>query len=70
MYQEHQKESKLLTETPSFHNDWFSVVGNEEHSSTELYVQEKVGKDFGHSTDSSSDSNDDSILPSKTCPNA
>ena len=65
--QEDQKGSKLLTETSSFHNDWFSVVGNEEHSSTEKYVQEKVGEDFGHSTDSSSDSNDDAIFPSRTC---
>ena len=52
------RDARLLTETTSFRNDWFSVVGTNEHSSTEKYVQEKVGDDFGHSTDSSS-SNDD-----------
>ena len=55
---ESNRNARLLTETTSFRNDWFSVVGNNEHSSTEKYVQEKVGDDFGHSTDSSS-SNDD-----------
>ena len=51
-------DAKLLTETTSFRNDWFSVVGTTEHSSTEKYVQEKVGEDFGHSTDSSSSSDE------------
>lgn len=46
--------SRLLTETTSFCNDWFSIVGSNEHSSTEKYIQEKLGDDFGHSTDSSS----------------
>lgn len=44
----------LLTESRSFHNDWFSVVGSNEHSSTTQYVQQKVGEDFCYSTDSSS----------------
>ena len=44
----------LLTESRSFHNDWFSVVGSSEHSSTTQYVQQKVGEDFCYSTDSSS----------------
>ena len=47
-------ESKLLTETTSFCDDWFSIVGSNEHSSTKKYVEEKLGEDFGHSTDSSS----------------
>ena len=46
--------ARLLTETTSFCNDWFSIVGSNEHSSTEKYIQEKLGDDFGHSTDSSS----------------
>ena len=53
--------ARLLTDTNSYRNDWFSVVGTDEHSSTEKYIQGKVGEDFGHSTDSSS-SNDDGIL--------
>ena len=57
---ETEKDVRLLTETASFRNDWFSVVGTNEHSSTEKYVQEKVGEDFGHSTDSSS-SNDNGL---------
>ena len=52
------RDPRLLTETTSFRNDWFSVVGTNEHSSTEKYVQEKVGEDFGHSTDSSSSSDE------------
>ena len=47
-------ETKLLTETTSFCNDWFSIVGSNEHSSTKKYIQEKLGEDFCHSTDSSS----------------
>ena len=47
-------EAKLLTETTSFCNDWFSIVGSNEHSSTKKYIQEKLGEDFSHSTDSSS----------------
>ena len=47
-------EAKLLTETTSFCNDWFSIVGSNEHSSTKKYIQEKLGDDFSHSTDSSS----------------
>lgn len=55
---ESNRDARLLTETTSFRNDWFSVVGTNEHSSTEKYVQEKVGDDFGHSTDSSSSNED------------
>ena len=47
-------EERLLTETTSFCNDWFSIVGSNEHSSTKKYIQEKLGEDFSHSTDSSS----------------
>lgn len=40
-------------------DDWFSVVGEEEHTSTTRYVQEKVGHDFDHSTESDTDKSED-----------
>ena len=55
-----KKEPTLLAETASFHNDWFSVVGKNEYFSTKKYIEEKLGDDFGHSSDSSSD--DDTSL--------
>jgi hypothetical protein len=46
-----------------FRDDWFSVVGADEHSSTRRYVKEKVQEDFDHSTASETEQSDEEEMP-------